>query len=241
MFPVALEIISGVRRAKANPGSIDVVTKSLILSPDRGLALYYAPAHARPALTALLALDDTLGRILRGAREPMLAQMRLTWWAQALERLDREPPPAEPVLSALAADVLPNGVSGASLAAMVDGWEAILGEEALRDEALATFAEKRGGTLFRAMAAVCDAADRHAGEAGEGWALADLARNLSDTAAADRARVLAITRLGRAVGIGWSRRGRALGALALLARFELEGRSGVGRIGRLLFHKLTGR
>ncbi|PAX08471.1 squalene/phytoene synthase family protein [Sphingomonas lenta] len=208
--------------------------------PDRALILTYTPPASRPGLEALLALDDTLGRILRTTREPMVGQMRLTWWFEALERLDREPPPAEPVLRALAGEVLPRGVTGTTLAGMVEGWEVLL-EEPLGETALRTFARERGGRLFRAAAAVSGAADEQAAVAGEGWALADLASNLSDRQVAARARELARARLVEAMGWRWSRAGRALGALALLARFDLEGGSGAGRVGRLLLHRLTGR
>jgi phytoene synthase len=211
------------------------------LSPDRALAIGYAPAPARAALEVLLALDDALGRVLRTTREPMLGRMRYAWWFEALERLDQASPPAEPVLRALAAEVLPKGVSGAALAAMIDGWEAIGDEEPLDEVALATFAEKRGGVLFDAMARVCGASDVQSRTAGEGWALVDLAQGLTDAGAAAAARMVATTRLERVAGEQWSREGRAIGALALLARFELEGRSPAGRLGRLLMHRLTGR
>ena len=80
------------------------------LDPDRRLALAYAPAFARPALEALWRLDVTLGAALAAGREPMVSRIRLAWWREALERLDREAPPPEPVLAALAAHVLPAGM-----------------------------------------------------------------------------------------------------------------------------------
>lgn len=211
------------------------------LGPEEELALSYAPAGARGAMSALLALDRKLGSILRRAREPLLTQMRLTWWFEALERLDREPPPAEPVLRALAADVLPRGVAGAALAAMIDGWEAIGGEEPLGEAALEAFARGRGALLFEAMAAVCGADDAQAGTAGEGWALADLAGNLSDAGAGALARGMAAARLAEGMGSRWSRAGRGIGALALAARMELEGGSAPKRVGRLFWHRMTGR
>lgn len=211
------------------------------LPPDRALVIGYAPAAARAGLATLLGLDDALGRVLRTTREPMLGRMRYAWWFEALERLDHGPPPAEPVLRALAAAVLPAGVSGAMLAAMIDGWEAIGDEEQPDEAALATFAEARGGVLFDAMARVCGAADIQARMAGEGWALIDLAQGLTDPAVAAAARAMAAARLGRVAGGRWSREGRAIGALTLLARFELEGRSATGRVARLLLFRFTGR
>ena len=90
---------------------------SVALDPDRTLALAYVAAAARPAVQALWRLDAAFAAILATGTQPMISQLRLAWWREALERLDAAPPPAEPVLQALAAYVLPV-VSGAELAAM---------------------------------------------------------------------------------------------------------------------------
>ena len=97
---------------------------------DRYLATLYAPAPVRPALFALWALDLELGAVVTGASDAMIAEIKLAWWREALERLDHAPPPAQPVLQALAAEVLPRGVTGAALARLEDGWLANLGGEA---------------------------------------------------------------------------------------------------------------
>ncbi len=207
--------------------------------PERALAFGYAPAAARSALEALFALDATLAHLARGTRDPIVAQMRLTWWFEALSRLDDFPPPAQPVLQALARDVLPRGTRGAELAAIIDGWEVLLGE----DEVVERHARERGGRLFVIAARVLDAAADPVFAAGEGWALADLASTARDLAIAAAARNLAGPRLDTALRARWSKNGRALGALAHLARMDLAG-SVAGsprRVGRLLFHRLTGR
>jgi len=209
---------------------------------ERALAISYAPAEAQPALQALLALDDVLGNILRSTREPLVGQMRLTWWHEALRALDERPPPAEPVLAAIASEVLPHGVSGAALTPMTDGWEALLAEP-LGWEEVVSFSEQRGGTLFRAAARVLGVMDAAAPVAGEGWALADLATHLADAGAAAQARSLANERLDAAFATRWSRAARPLGALALLARADLAGMpvASPRRVARLLRHRLTGR
>ena len=91
------------------------------LDPDRKLALAYVPAAARPAVEALWRLDASLGAILATGTQPLISQMRLAWWREALERLDRAPAPAEPLLQDLATHVLAV-VRGAELAAMEEGW-----------------------------------------------------------------------------------------------------------------------
>src|SRR3569623_1105195 len=101
------------------------------LDPDRILALSYVPAARRPAVEALWRLDVALGLVLAGGREPMISRIKLAWWREALERLDRERAPAEPVLQALSAHVLTAGLKGAQLSGMVDAWEVLLSPEPL--------------------------------------------------------------------------------------------------------------
>jgi phytoene synthase len=101
------------------------------LDADRALALTYVPAAKRPAIGALWRLDAALGAVLAGGREPLISQIKLAWWRDSLEKLDREKAPAEPALQDLARDVLPAGVSGAQLSQMEEGWTLLLSEEPL--------------------------------------------------------------------------------------------------------------
>jgi phytoene synthase len=216
----------------------------IVEDPERDLILTYAPAPGRAGLAALLALDDALAKLLRTTREPALGQMRLAWWREALEKLDRVPAPAEPVLKALEADVLRHGVTGASLVPIVHGWEVLIEEEALDRAAMQRFGEGRGA-LFIAAGALLGSSGDPLAEAGQGWALADLARNLEAEEERAIARDLAAPMLATATNARWSRQGRALGALAHLARLDLadapKAAGAPGRVGRLLWHRLTGR
>ncbi len=211
------------------------------LEAERAVAIAYAPADRRAGLAAIVALDARLGDILRTTREPMVGQMRLTWWYEALRRLGTvAPPPAEPVLTALASA----GVDGASLAALIDGWEMLLDGPVVAADALAAYAAARGGTLFTAAGTWLGAASEPLAIAGEGWALADLAANLSDADTAARARAMAVERLEAALAVRWGRRVRALGALALSARMEMAGHHPAGhprRLARLIWHRASGR
>ena len=215
------------------------VTVTAIDDPERVLALSYAPPDRRTALHALFALDATLGQVLRTTREPMVGQMRLAWWREALARLDSAPPPAEPVLRALANEVLPLGPTGEALAGMVDGWEVLLGP--IDDVTIANHARLRGATLFELAGVVLGAAADPLGDAGEGWALADLAAHLSDPATAAEARATATPLLTSVSKRRWSRQGRSLGALTHSARLNLAGPATPWRVARLAWHRLTGR
>lgn len=211
--------------------------------PDRDLALTYADAACRPALDALFALDDTLAAILRTTREPLVGQMRLTWWYEALGRLDVAPAPAEPVLKALQAAVLPAGVSGTMLAGMTDGWEALL-DPTLDATAFDRFARDRGRRLFEFAGSLLSVTDARVGLAGEGWAMADLSQRLTDAPSRAVARARAVEALDAALRGRWPGRARALGALALSARFDISAAptppGSPKRVGRLAWHRLTG-
>ncbi len=210
---------------------------------ERALALTYAGASARSGLEALFGLDETLGRIVRTTRDPIVGQMRLTWWYEALLKLDAGPPPAEPVLQALSATTIPAGVSGAHLAAMTEGWEALL-DSPLGEMAIDRFATERGEKLFAAAARLLAVDDARIMFAGRGWALADLSQRLSDPAGRTIARERAADLLAQALTGRWPRRARALGALAISARLDLSNdalpQGSPKRVGRLAWHRLTG-
>ena len=166
----------------------------------------------------MFALDAQLGEIVRTTRTPIVGQMRLTWWHDALHALDAGPPPAHPVLRALAADVRPGGVNGATLATMIDGWERLLGDAAPDDDGLADYAECRGTTLFVALGVLSGGA----GGEGRCWALADLASHVSDATLRQRAATLALAQpLGRGA--------RVTRALARDARMAAAGMGAPGR------------
>jgi phytoene synthase len=212
------------------------------LDPDRILALSYVPAARRVALAALWELDAALGAVLAGGREPMISRIKLAWWREALERLDRERAPAEPVLQALAEHVLPAGVTGAELAPMTEGWEALLSSEPLTGEELSLYARARGGTLFHHSARLLGGEPLT--EAGEKWTLADLARHSNE---ADAEAAIAAAR-ALPPSPRWPAQLRPLGMLAALAERDLEpgrrrweAQGSPGRMLRMLRLRFTGR
>jgi phytoene synthase len=180
------------------------------LDADRRLALAYASAVLRPALEALWRLDVTLGAVLAGGRDRLAGQLRLAWWREALERLDAAPPPGEPVLQGLATYVLPAGVTGAELAAMEEGWVQLLAEAPLGAAALATYADARGGALFRHSARLLGVPDYPVEAAGRRCALVDLARRSAHRGEAAAALAAAAAIEGDRI---WAARLRPLGIL----------------------------
>lgn len=208
------------------------------LDPDRRLALAYVPAAARPAVEALWRLDVAFAAILATGTQPLISQMRLAWWREALERLDSAPPPAEPVLQALAASVLPQ-VTGAELAAMEEGWLMLLSGEALSEDELGRYAELRGGLFFAYTARLLGDAGFPVRQAGQAWALADLARHSR--------RVEEIKTPPPVAKTKWPRRLRPLGMLAMLAGRDLnrlgqesEKQGNPARMLRMIRHRISG-
>lgn len=214
------------------------------LDPDRTLALSYVPARFRPAVEALWRLDCAFANAVAGGREPMIARIKLAWWREALEALDRGAPPAEPVLRDIARNVLAAGVSGAELAAMEEGWAALLTDPPLPLDERRTYAEERGARLFALTARLLGAQpDDRVAAAGRAWALADLARRSADPAEAEAA-LAGIAEPGQG---RWPVRLRPLAMLAALARRDSRlGRPGAerpgspGRMWRMLRLRLTG-
>lgn len=188
-----------------------------VTDAEVALACAYVPAARRGSAEVLWALDATLGGLLRGGREPMIAQMRLTWWHEALSRLDTAPPPPQPLLMKLAERALPLGVHGAALARMIDGWEELLDPDPLGEEALARYASARGEVLFDALAIVLGASADGVGQAGRGWALVDLAWHASDPELRAAAAAMAAPLLREALDRRWPSKARPLGMLARLA------------------------
>lgn len=125
----------------------------------------------------MLALDARLAGVVRAAREPMLAQIRLAWWRDRLLADPADWPRGEPVLAALNSW----GGKASVLAPLVDGWEALLGEPPLAAEAYGTFAEGRGAAMA-ALAERSNAMALTAESAGRLWGLADLALHLGNAA-----------------------------------------------------------
>ena len=215
-----------------------------MLNPDQQLALAYVPLARRPAIEALWALDAALGDVLRSGRNPMVSQIKLAWWREALERLDREPAPPEPVLEAVALHLLP-AISGRELAELEGGW-AVLLEPELGDEDLDRYGALRGGALFARSARLLGEALEGVDQAGAAWALTDLARHTSNASEANRA-LAAATKHFAATPPRWPVRLRPLGMLAVLAARDaarpgrLERPGAPARALRMLRHRLTGR
>ncbi|HEX5238597.1 MAG TPA: hypothetical protein VFW39_09060 [Sphingomicrobium sp.] len=211
------------------------------------MALSYVPAPARNAVRALFQIDAAMADVVRSTREPMLGPIRLAWWRERLEELDKgAPAPAEPRLDAVERELLPRGISGADIAGLEGGWLKLfdpLPWSVETSEAIWL----RGNLLFALGARVLGARTEQIGAAGGLWALVDAARHCSDRES--RAMLLGQAR-SFCRGLGGARFPVALRPLSMLAAlavrdcrhgepFEREGSP--ARSAAMLRHRLSGR
>jgi phytoene synthase len=112
-------------------------------------------------------MEDVVAR----STDPNLGRIKLAWWREQLERLDSAPPPAEPRLQAVTAELLPRGISGAGLSEIEPGWATLLDERV--DPRLIA---DRGDRLFTMIAALVGGTDSKIGDAGALWALISVGR-----------------------------------------------------------------
>lgn len=139
------------------------------------LALAYAPAASRDRFAGLLALDTRMASIVRASSEPMMAQLRLTWWRETLSRDSSEWPTGEPILASLAEW---NGAARA-LSVLAEGWEEFAVASPLDTSAIEALAKSRG-EAFAALADLSGARDakQEVSRVGSEWAIADVASRL---------------------------------------------------------------
>ncbi len=202
---------------------------------DRDLVRLYWPAELLPAFDALLGIDDALAGVVASSTQPGLGAIRLAWWREALERLDANPPPPEPRLQAVAAELLPRGVTGTTLAELEDGWATLLNEEPDLDRV-----GERGARLFAVAAQLLGGPGARIEAAGRLYAYLDVMRRglLGRHDPAEELHQLA--------GHRFPRRLRPLTGLARLAARDskqaprLEPEATPGRAAALLSHRLFG-
>jgi hypothetical protein len=118
--------------------------------PDRFFAVLFAPEEKRPYLYALAALYYEIAHAASAPREPMLKEIRLTWWRETIERARAGKPRDHAVARALAETLktydLPDGLFEAMIVARSTGFADAAGAEAHADATV--------GSLMRLMARV---------------------------------------------------------------------------------------
>ncbi len=106
--------------------SLDIVRR---LDHDRYLTALLAPADRRAALTALYAFNAEIARIRETVSEPMLGQIRLQWWREAIEAIPRGDVHGHEAIVALAGTWTADEFPTAKFTALIDARERDLDDE----------------------------------------------------------------------------------------------------------------
>jgi phytoene/squalene synthetase len=150
--------------------------------PDRYFASLFAPARQRPFLFALYAFNYEIARVGEAVREPMMGEIRLQWWREAVEAAREGRPRQHDVARGLA-----QLFSRTALPA--DLFETLI--EARRNDfdaapfadlpALEAYADATSGNVMRLAARILGAGDGYddlAREAGIAYALAGVLQSI---------------------------------------------------------------
>ena len=185
--------------------------------PDRFLAAMAAPVPARAALFPLYAAYLEIARAPWVTAEPMIAEMRLQWWRDAMTEAAAGQVRAHEVVTPLAEVIAARALPAALFheiaeARRWDIYRAAHGDEA----ALIAYLDGTGGALMAlAVRALGIEADAGARALGRAQALASYLRAVPELEARGRVplvdgRAGAVTALARQ-GLGWLAEARAAG------------------------------
>jgi phytoene synthase len=193
-------------------------------SPLR-LAIAYARKDLRAPFALLLTFDQRLANIVGRASEPMIAQMKLAWWHEAIMREPTSRPQGEPTFQILNELNMPH--VEAAMVRLLDAWGRVLATDDWDAEILSAFAKDRSAGIFGAYADLAGYTDdvSDVSDVGQSWALADLKHRFGHSKSFDRAPQQR-TKLTK----------RRLRPLSILAA-SVESTSGIG----MVWHALTGR
>lgn len=151
--------------------------------PDRwASSRFISDPAARSDVVALYAFDHALESVPANVSQPLLGEIRLAWWREAIEELfEGGPPRSHPALEGLAAPLAAGRFDRSALDAMIDARV-----EALDDPqglGAASRLDRTGGAVARLAARrLHETADLSvAGAAGRAWAAAVLVRRATRT------------------------------------------------------------
>ncbi|MCW5758310.1 MAG: squalene/phytoene synthase family protein [Phenylobacterium sp.] len=126
--------------------------------PDRWLSSrFVADDGLRADAVAIYAYDHELARAPRVASNPLLGEIRLTWWREALDEIyEGRHVRHHPTAQALAAAVARHGLPRAPLEAMIDGRYRELDATPMTETEVLDWARQTGGRAAEAVAYILD-------------------------------------------------------------------------------------
>lgn len=117
--------------------------------PDRFLTSLFAPVDRRESLWAVLAFNLEVAKTRERVREPMLGQIRLQWWRDAVAEIFAGAPREHAVVAALAKATAASGLSRTAMEDLIDARETDLSPDPPADlAALEAYAEQSAGPLL---------------------------------------------------------------------------------------------
>jgi len=121
---------------------------------DRYLVALLAPDAPRAGLMALAAFHGEIARIPLTVTEPMIADIRLQWWRDALIQ-QGEDPTGNPIADAMRAAMRQHKLPPHTLLEIIDGYERILEPDSLAGaSALEAYCTSTQGAAFRLAARI---------------------------------------------------------------------------------------
>lgn len=160
--------------------------------PDRYRTALFAPAGRREALFALYAFNYEVARVRERVTQPILGQIRLQWWREAIEAAySGDPVRRHEVALPLAAAIRDFGLSRAPLDRLIDARERDLDDSPPTTLAiLETYAEASSATVVAVALEILGVREENAHVAGRdigiAYALAGLLRAMPFHANAGR-------------------------------------------------------
>lgn len=150
--------------------------------PDRYYSAFFAPAERRPLVFTLYAFNYEIARIGEAVSEPMMGEIRLQWWREAVESARDGRPRAHDTVKALAEVFARTGLPLGMFEALIDARARDCAAEPFADmAALEAYADATSGGVMRMVARVLgagDALDAHVRELGIAYALTRLLRSI---------------------------------------------------------------
>jgi phytoene synthase len=162
------------------------------LDHDRFLCALFAPAAEREDLFALYAFNQEVARIREVVSEPLIGQIRLQWWRDAMDAIYAGDAPRHHAALGLAEAVRRHGLTRAHFDRLIEARAGDLDDHAPPDiDALVAYAEDTSATLTAlSLEVLGQGGGGAAGEAGRNvgvaWALTGLLRAVPFHAASRR-------------------------------------------------------
>lgn len=214
------------------------------LNPLHRLILSYAKRDDQEKYEFLFAFDSRLAEVIRSTSEPLIGQIRLTWWRDILTMPAGDRPEGEPLVTKFN-DLEQDGLSGTALLKIIDGWEAMLDDFPWENLQFEKYAIGRGTGYFSFGLEQPELSDEIT-DIAKLWALWDFATHCSDSAMRDATIDRCKTLLDNISAPHFDRNGRPLSILCKLAMRDVK--SGAlsetlyrpSTAARIIWHGITG-